>query len=90
MSSWWIDSLYAAQATLHSEYNTALAEFEPKRTTYNAAADAERARLTDFFKTITSRPFEIPSRPCAPTRPAAWASWELDYNRYFGTGAVAW
>lgn len=61
----------------NSAFEGAKGAYEPDRLDYNKKVADEAARLKDFFKAGFEPAIKIPTRPCPPSRPAAYAGPQL-------------
>jgi hypothetical protein len=75
-----LEAEYTSYTAMANKYNTAKSDYETKKTTYNKALADEKTRKADFFKAMFEPAVAIPERPCAPTRPEAFAGLDFLYT----------
>jgi hypothetical protein len=70
--------MYDMTTKTNDMFNNDNGAYEKLRTVYEDAKTMETARLADALKAAFEPVIAIPSRPCAPSRPAAYSGVYLD------------
>lgn len=87
MDSGLLAEMQGVQRAAYAAFESEKGKYDGERGTYDAAVKDEKARLADFFKAGFDAPIKVPSRPCPPSRPAAYSGPSL--NIYTGTDVLA-